>query len=454
MADKRISQLNALTSPTGSDLLVIVNNNETKKITYADLVVSLTGSETDLSSLNAFTASYFTSSASFDSRVDILENWSSSLTNTFATDLEVQIVSSSVAATIGIISQNTGLVSTSSFNTFTSSQQVLNNRFATTGSNSFSGSQLISGSLIPAVGVGTFTSSFSLGSPTNAWKDIYVSHGSIIFVDAETQATASFKIVANQEIQYTNGITASYFDGDGSRLKNLPAITNWNKGKEYILRETEQLTFSGDYILEDSYLLIEGGVTASIGEWGYDIFTNGPTGSITRNSNNQYTIIGPSGDTNGGNGLHVKRLFDTETTMSVYYTWSGDGTGNDRPYYDVSTYEPLEPTTTSRLQDTNAVSESGTWTINVPSGSWVAIGVWTDFIDATSGSLQITLPYIQNEDISQYSPNKYFKKEGTIFIGGNLLVKDSTIVNNGKISVGGEVILIGNSEITGTGTII
>ena len=41
-----------------------------------------------------------------------------------------------------------------------------------------------------------------------------------------------------------------------------------------------------------------------------------------------------------------------------------------------------------------------------------------------------------------------------MFIGGNLLLKDSTIINNGKISVGGEVILIGNSQIQGTGTII
>jgi hypothetical protein len=53
-----------------------------------------------------------------------------------------------------------------------------------------------------------------------------------------------------------------------------------------------------------------------------------------------------------------------------------------------------------------------------------------------------------------YSTNKYFKKEGKIFIGGNLLVKDSYIENNGLISVGGEVILMGNSQIEGTGTII
>jgi len=47
-----------------------------------------------------------------------------------------------------------------------------------------------------------------------------------------------------------------------------------------------------------------------------------------------------------------------------------------------------------------------------------------------------------------------FKKQAKMYIGGNLLLKDSSIINNGLISVGGGVILIGNSTITGTGTII
>jgi hypothetical protein len=59
---------------------------------------------------------------------------------------------------------------------------------ATTGSNTFVGNQiitgsiLISGSIIPNVGVGELTSSFDLGSETAAWRDIYVSEGSIKFI--------------------------------------------------------------------------------------------------------------------------------------------------------------------------------------------------------------------------------------------------------------------------------
>lgn len=53
-----------------------------------------------------------------------------------------------------------------------------------------------------------------------------------------------------------------------------------------------------------------------------------------------------------------------------------------------------------------------------------------------------------------YAPNKYFKKIGKLYIGGNLLLKDSTLQNDGLLSVAGGIILIGNSQITGTGTII
>ena len=146
MADKRISQLNSHTTPSGSDLLVIVNNNETKKITYAALSSTLTGSQTNISALNQFTQS-------IDGRVDNLESWSSSLDSTFATDLQVSIVSSSVAATIGIVSQNTGLVTTSSFNSYTASISTaslvdrLNDLESVTSSYELKGSGILSGSI-------------------------------------------------------------------------------------------------------------------------------------------------------------------------------------------------------------------------------------------------------------------------------------------------------------------
>lgn len=67
---------------------------------------------------------------------------------------------------------------------------------ASTGSNTFNGTQtisgsiLISGSIVPNT-VGSTTSSFSLGSATNAWKDLWVSNGTINFLNSAGQVQAS-----------------------------------------------------------------------------------------------------------------------------------------------------------------------------------------------------------------------------------------------------------------------
>jgi hypothetical protein len=128
-----ISSLNSYTSSQ--------NTKNSTLATYTasvDTKFSTIGTQSgswDNTSLNTFTQS-------IDGRVDNLEIWSSSLNDTFATDLEVSIVSSSVAATIGIISQNTGLVTTASFNSFSSS--VHSEILAATNEQSFNG--LISGS--------------------------------------------------------------------------------------------------------------------------------------------------------------------------------------------------------------------------------------------------------------------------------------------------------------------
>jgi hypothetical protein len=344
----------------------------------------------------------------------------------------------------------------------TSGFSIDSGSFATTGSNTFrgeqvvSGSILLSGSIIPNTGAGTFTSSFSLGSPSNAWKDLYISQGSIIFVDAVTRETSSFSIENNaggqKTVKYTAAVTASAYLGDGRQLTNLSANTNWNNTYDsYLIRKTEQLTFSGDYILENGFLLIEGGEPNSIGEWTNENVDG--DGTITRTGNNTYRIDGPNDDNDNG-WLFIKRYFDTPTTMSIGYEWFNQDEGEDWPMYDVVSEDPTgEISNENRLDNNNALYETGTWEINVPANNWLAIGVYSTDSCCGSGSLNITLPYILNENV-QYSANKSFKKEGTLFIGGNLLLKDSVIENNGKISVGGEVILIGNSSIDGTGTII
>jgi trimeric autotransporter adhesin len=60
-----------------------------------------------------------------------------------------------------------------------------------------SGSLLMSGSIIPAVGSGETTSSFSLGSATNAWKDLWVSNGTINFLGADGTPQGTLSSTAN-----------------------------------------------------------------------------------------------------------------------------------------------------------------------------------------------------------------------------------------------------------------
>jgi hypothetical protein len=50
--------------------------------------------------------------------------------------------------------------------------------------------------------------------------------------------------------------------------------------------------------------------------------------------------------------------------------------------------------------------------------------------------------------------NISFDKKGELYIGGNTFFQDTTIINDGIISIAGALILSGNTTITGTGIII
>ena len=117
-------------------------------------------------------------------RLDNLESFSSSLDAAFATDSQLTSLSASLATS--------GLATKVALNTFTASYVTDSASFAdrinnpgivnVIGALNVTGSMGISGSIIPAIGSSS-TSSFSLGSATNAWKDIWVSQGTIRFLD-------------------------------------------------------------------------------------------------------------------------------------------------------------------------------------------------------------------------------------------------------------------------------
>jgi hypothetical protein len=98
---------------------------------------------------------------------------------------------------IGLVSGSSQVVSIlNSVNTYTASQST--SSLATTGSNTFVGTQTLSGSIIPAI-----DNTYDLGSATYQWKDIYVSSGSL-YIDG-TKVLGS----TGNELQITTDVGQS-----------------------------------------------------------------------------------------------------------------------------------------------------------------------------------------------------------------------------------------------------
>jgi hypothetical protein len=142
---------------------------------------------------------------------------------------------------------------------------------ATTGSNTFTGNQnitgsiLISGSIIPAVGIGQLTSSFDLGSSTAAWKDIYVSNGSVKFITSGSTAVTLSAQNGGISVNGGSTITANGVSGQFITSKSLDTtvtVKDSNNSllmgpievetnKEIIVEEGSDLTIFGDIDIQN-----------------------------------------------------------------------------------------------------------------------------------------------------------------------------------------------------------
>ena len=260
-----ISSLNSYTSSQ--------NTKNSTLATYTasvDAKFSTIGTQSgswDNTSLNSFTQS-------IDSRVDNLESWSSSLTDTFATDLEVSIVSSSVAATIGIISQNTGLLSTASFNSFSQSVDILNTlqttridqlAASTASVNSFTESALIRLSRIEesTSSLNSFTSSINTTIKTKLDTDGVVSGSSQIILSStdgfttysgsvatSISASAAF-VLAGATWDVLSGKPSGIVSGS-SQITDLGFISSSQTLDTGSLATTGSNTFIGTQIISGS----------------------------------------------------------------------------------------------------------------------------------------------------------------------------------------------------------
>ena len=193
-------------------------------------------------------------------------------------------------------------------------------RLATTGSNTFNGNQTISGSLlmsgsiIPNVGTGTTTSSFSLGSATNAWNDIWVSNGTINLLDGAGNIQAALSsnaggLVVSGALTVTTIVPAS--GSVGSYTGSLLGTASYASNSDLLdgidstrLATTGSNTFIGNQTITGSlsvsgslalrYASASATYTASISDSTIEFTSGSVTCSL-------YTAVG-----NAGRQLYIK----------------------------------------------------------------------------------------------------------------------------------------------------
>jgi len=226
------------------------------------------------SSFNSFTSSYYVDSGSFSTRVTNLENFSSSIDATFATDAELNAATSSLSASISNLSSSFEVFS-GSYNTGSFTGSFIGD-LTGTASNATSASYALTASYLegyispfPYTGSAEITGSLSVTGSTSLYHSgstilsINGSQGEIFSVSDDTSgdllvvqsgSTELFVVSASGDttisgsLVVTNGITSSLY-GTSSWAEN--ALTS-----SYILQAE-----SASYALTASY--VENAQTAS-----------------------------------------------------------------------------------------------------------------------------------------------------------------------------------------------
>jgi len=171
-----------------------------------------------------------------------------------------------------------------------------------TGALTLSGSFLVSGSLLPNADSGTGVSSFSLGSATNAWKDLYVGDSTIYFVSESTAHPLT--IITNDAGLITLSI-------DGHELP-LAGVTG-SQDITASLADTASFALTASYALNSfTNLITTGSITASV-DISSDIFL------IKSASVDMFKV-----NDEGVTILKTNNTTPTAVTGGIFYSGSGD----------------------------------------------------------------------------------------------------------------------------------
>jgi hypothetical protein len=213
-----------------------------------------TGSFVLTSSFNSFTSSYYVDSSSFSTRIINLENFSSSLDATFATDAELNAATASLSASISYLS--------SSFETFSGSY----NTGSFTGSFTGDGSQLTGIVSSKWTGSNPITREGNVeitGSLIISGSSTFINIGPAIFSGSVTSVsgftgsllgTASFATSASQAVSSSFTITASFAQTSQTASYVLQAVSaSFATSASFAVSASRAVTAS--YALTASYTL-------------------------------------------------------------------------------------------------------------------------------------------------------------------------------------------------------
>ena len=329
--------------------------------------------------------------------------------------------------------------------------------YASSGSNTYLGDQiitgsiLISGSIIPNVGAGELTSSFSLGSPEAAWKDIYVSNGSIKFISSgSTAVTLSAQnggiSVNGGSIISANGVSGQFITSKS--LDTNTTVKDYNNSlllgpidietdKEIVVEEGSDLTIFGDIenVVPDNLsirslnvdlntslngaLAVTNDINAS-GKIESSFYTNNKiiNSDIFINDNDSALIIGETISVEEDKEISIEddselTIFgDIETPNLV----DNSLFATSASFADTSSY-----TTSASYSDTSSYTNSASYS---DIASYTISASYTDTSSyAVTSSYSDTASYVLNVSCSCPPPFPY---TGEAIINGRLIVNNNT----------------------------
>jgi hypothetical protein len=234
----------SITANVNGNIADISLVNDNTKVGTASFNAYTASTDSSISNLNQFTASQIPFNNSVTASVSQLLSFSSSLSGGFATQGELDAVSTSLDNNI-----NTKL-NTSSFNSYTASTNTLLTGYATTGSNTFVGNQTISSSLFISGNINMVNGSDIIthhvkAAGSNGLELQNASSGIIVSMGAGggTQAAFTGALTANS-------VSASSFTG----LGNLTTFSTSVDSRLDITATTGSNSFTGSQTITGSVL--------------------------------------------------------------------------------------------------------------------------------------------------------------------------------------------------------